>query len=90
MHTDEVTVNVVEAASDALETPIEELPPLSESVDIDALNAIIPLTPTGQPPSVTVTFTYAGLSVAVRAGNIVSVLPIRGEQRGTSGPRSFR
>lgn len=78
-HPDEVTVNVVEAASDAVGASVEELPPLSERVDVDALNEIIPSAPTDQPPSVTVTFSYAGLSVAVRTGNVVSVSPIRAE-----------
>lgn len=78
-HSDEVTLRVVETASDALETPVEELPPLSENIDVDALNAIVPLTPADQPPYVTVTFSYAGLNVGVRAGNTVSVSPIRSE-----------
>lgn len=78
-HSDEVTVSVVETTSAAVGAPIEELPPLSERIDVDALNEIIPSTPADRPPYVTVTFSYAGLSVAVRAGNTVSVSPIRGE-----------
>lgn len=74
-HSDEVTVSVVETTSDAVGASIEELPPLSDQIDVDALNEIIPSTP-DDPPCVTVTFSYAGLSVAVRAGNTVFVSPI--------------
>lgn len=76
---DETTLIVAETISDALETPVEELPPLEDAIDLDALNAIIPSTPADSPPYVTVAFSYSGLNVGVRAGNTVFVSPIGGE-----------
>lgn len=86
---DEIAISIVETASDALNTPVEELPPLSEAVDVDALNAIIPSTATDQPPDVTVTFSYADLTVGVRAGNTVFVSPTHDEKEDLIGEAYF-
>lgn len=64
---------IAEAVSDALETPIEELPPLSSAIDLDGLDALIT---NSQPHDVTVTFSYAGLRVLVHSSNTVYVRPL--------------
>jgi hypothetical protein len=65
---------VTEAASDALETPIEELPPLSQSIDLDGLNAVVNCPDAAD---VTVCFSYAGLRVFVHSSGFVYVRPTR-------------
>lgn len=66
---------VTEVVSGALETPMEELPPLSHAVDLDALDALV--SSNANPPSgVTVTFAYAGLYVVVRSSGTVYATPI--------------
>lgn len=68
-------MTVTETVSDALETPIEDLPPLSNAIDIDALDSLVTSTDGGS-PEVTVTFTYSGLRVHVHSGQIVYVRPV--------------
>jgi hypothetical protein len=75
---EEVTVPIVETAADVLGTGVEDLPPLSESVPIDGLDAVV-ADPT---QDVTVTFTYAGLRVLVRSGGTVYVSPALTERTG--------
>ena len=74
----EVTVSVVETASDVLETEIEDIPPLSESVPIDALNSVV----ADPSQDVTVTFSYAGLWVLVRSDGTVYARPVPDEAAG--------
>lgn len=74
---EEVCVTVTETVSDALETPVEDLPPLSNAIDIDALDALVRSTGAAGSPGVTVTFTYSGLRVLVQSGQIVYVRPLR-------------
>lgn len=64
---------VAETAADALETPVTELPPLSDAVDPDALAALASSPATDSPGGVTITFTYAGLDVVVYGGPTVTV-----------------
>ena len=64
---------ISEAASDALETPVKELPPLSNAIDLDALDAIIT---NNRSHDVTVTFSYAGLRVLVYSNNTVYLRPL--------------
>lgn len=70
---DEVSITVAELAADALETPIEELPPLTNSIDPDALNQIAH---NDSLDDITVAFSYAGLHVSVHADKTVYVEPI--------------
>lgn len=70
----EITFPIVETVSDVLGRPVDDLPPLSDSVDIEALDAIASL---DQSHDVTVTFRYAGLQVLVRSGETVYVSPDR-------------
>jgi hypothetical protein len=74
---DKLTIRISRAASVALETPIEELPPLSEAINPDALESLIVPTPTDSASNVTVTFSYAGLHVFVQTDNTVYVRDIR-------------
>lgn len=73
---DEITVTVSEAVADALATPIEELPPLSNAIDLDALGAIVSSKTNARPPDVTVRFEYLGLEVFVHSGGMVYAQPI--------------
>lgn len=72
---DDALMPVVEALSDALETPVEELPPLSEEISLDGLQAV--MNHSGS-EDVTVTFPYAGLRVFVHSRGIVYVRPLAG------------
>lgn len=75
----EITVALTAAVSDALDTPVEELSPLSAAVDLDALDAIV----TDHPAEdVTVAFTYDGLHVLVHSRGTVYARPIEGGRVG--------
>ena len=71
----EITVSVSEAASEVLETPIEELPPLSDVIDPDALDTLGSTTRDGPPPCITVIFEYAGVELVVRLDEMVYARP---------------
>lgn len=71
---DEILITVAEAVSDALGKPITDLPPLSRSIDLDALDALVNAHPSH---TATVSFTYAGLHVFVQSNNTVSVQPLQ-------------
>lgn len=73
----EITVRVVQAVSDALETPVDELPPLADTIDPDALDALASNEPLSD---VTVSFSYAGRQVLVREGKTVYVQPDTDEE----------
>lgn len=70
--TDDALILITEAVSDALETPIEELPPLSESINLDGLDAIVSASDAAD---VAVIFSYAGLRVFVHSDGFVYVRP---------------
>lgn len=70
---------ITEAASEVLETPAETLPPLSDTIDVDGLEALITDNPTHD---VTVTFAYAGLRVLVHSDRTVYVRPVKHSQTG--------
>lgn len=74
---DEPLMAVAEVVSDALETPIEELPPLSESVDLEGVDRLVTDHPSHD---VTITFSYAGLRVLVHSGPTVYVRPLRADE----------
>lgn len=77
----EICMPITEAAADVLQTPIEELPPLSSSVDIDGLDAIVSNNPDHE---VMIAFSYAGLRVHVHSDDFVYVHPLhRGRQSRT-------
>jgi hypothetical protein len=71
----EITVSVSEAASDVLEAPIEELPPLSDVIDPDALDTLGSTSSDDPPPRVTVIFEYAGVELVVHSGEMVYARP---------------
>ena len=66
-------VTIAEAVSDALDTPMEELPPLSQSVDLEGLRAVTE----DQSHDVTVIFSYAAHRVLVHSNKTVYVRPIQ-------------
>jgi hypothetical protein len=66
---DRPAVMIVEAVSAATGRPTAELPPLQETIDTDALNALL----NGQPSAVTVSFRYAGTVVSVSGNDTVEV-----------------
>jgi hypothetical protein len=71
---EEICVTVTETVSDALGEPVDALPPLSESVDTDGLDALVT---SERAHDVAVTFSYAGMAVLVRADATVYVRPQR-------------
>lgn len=71
---EEICVSVTETVSDALGEPVEGLPPLSDAIDTDGLDAVVT---DDRSHDVTVTFSYAGMSVFVRADSTVYVRPQR-------------
>ena len=71
-NSDRALILVIEAASEALEVPIEDLPPLSESINLDGLDAVVNYS---EDAEVTVTFSYAGLRVFVHSSGLVCVRP---------------
>lgn len=75
----EITVPIAEAVSDTLETPIEELPSLVDTIDLDAVESLVPSTATTGDPHVAVSFTYANLRIWVYSGNTVYVRPTDNE-----------
>lgn len=75
---EEICVTVTETVSQALETPIEDLPPLSNAIDVDALDSLVTLAEEETSQRVMVTFTYSGLEVLVHSGELVYVRPARG------------
>ena len=66
-----VTMAVIRAVSDAIGTGPEELPPLADAVDPDALETLF----AGSRTSAEVSFRYAGRSVTVAADRTVTVAP---------------
>lgn len=83
----EITVSIAETAARTLERPIDELPPLSDSINLDAVETLL-----GDDSSedVTITFPYAGHRVLVHSGETVYIRPIRDEQEGSKQRISFR
>ncbi len=69
--TTEIVVKVVETVAEALEKPLDEVPPLSEVIDPDALVALM------DHRDVTIAFRYADLNVIVQSGGTVYAHPIR-------------
>lgn len=82
---DQTLLLITEAVSDALETPVKELPPLSESISLDGLDAILSHT---DPADVSVSFSYAGLRVFVHSEGVVYVRPAE-EDGGPEFDRPF-
>ncbi len=76
---DRTLVLVTEAVSDALDVPMEDLPPLSETISLDGLDAIMG---DGGADDVTVTFSYAGLRVFVHSEEFVYVRPTGSDDAG--------
>lgn len=63
-------VTVSETAADALHLSTDEIPPLWNAIDPDALATLV------SRPDVTVTFQYAGLDLVVHSGDTVYAQPI--------------
>lgn len=71
---DETTLRIAEAVSDVVGTPIEELPPLSEVINPEAVAALVA---ENHSQDVRITFSYAGVRVLVHSGATVYVRPIQ-------------
>jgi hypothetical protein len=82
---EDVCVTVSETVSNALGEPVDALPPLSEAIDTDGLDAVVT---NDRAQDVTITFSYAGLSVLVRSDSTVYVRPRRAPGRGSGGGRA--
>lgn len=70
---EEISLAIIEAVSEATGTPIEELPLISDSIDPDAIEALVMADSSAD---LTVTFTYAGQRVVLHSDNTVFVQPI--------------
>lgn len=73
----ELTIRVIEAVGEALETPMEDLPPLSNSINIGAVADLVTDDPSHD---VTITFAYAGMRVLIHSNTTIYVSPIRDER----------
>lgn len=73
-------VAITEVVADAVDTPMEDLPPLRESIDPEALMTLLV---DDTSTDVTVTFTYAGRDVLVSNEGIVYVWPPGGSVAAT-------
>lgn len=62
-------LSIVDTVSDALDTPMEQLPTLNESVDLGALVT------EDRSSSVAVSFDYSGLCVLVRSRELIYAQP---------------
>jgi hypothetical protein len=71
MNVPRVSTAVVEKVAESKGIPHTELPPLSDVVDPDALDAIYTAGPTSTQPAVQ--FTYAGCHVVVRSSTDIEV-----------------
>lgn len=67
-------MKIVESASDSLDVPVQDLPPVSDVIDIEAVDRIVP-DQEGE-SGATVTFHYAGLRFVVYPGKSVHVRPV--------------
>jgi hypothetical protein len=76
------SVRVIEVVSDALEVPLEELPPLPHEIDPDALDRLVSEKSGSPSPRVTVWFEYAGLTVIMHSNWMVYVQPIDDKSKG--------
>lgn len=72
----ELTMGIAETVSRALDKPIEELPPLSESISLDGVDAVVSHSSSDD---VQITFTYAGLRVFIDSGQTIYAEPIHEE-----------
>jgi hypothetical protein len=74
--TDQPTETVTEVVSDALEKPVDDLPPLSGAIDPDALDRLVSSNTSTQSPVVTVVFEYASMEVIIHSQEVVYARPI--------------
>lgn len=79
---EEIPVMISDAVADSLEAPMEELPPLSDSIDLDALETLLHSTANEPPSGIAVSFQYAGLRVHVCSGYTVYVRPVSDDREG--------
>ncbi|SMO53757.1 HalOD1 output domain-containing protein [Halorubrum cibi] len=70
----DICVTVSETVSDALDEPVDALPPLFDAIDTDGLASMVT---NDRSHDVTVTFSYAGMRVLVRSDSTVYVDPLR-------------
>ena len=74
--TDQPTETVTEVVSEALEKPVDDLPPLSRVIDPDALDRVVSSNTSTQSPMVTVVFEYASMEVIIHSQEVVYARPI--------------
>ena len=74
--TKQPTETVTEVVSEALEKPVDDLPPLSRVIDPDALNRLVSSNTSTRSPEVTVIFEYASLKVVIHSQEVIYARPI--------------
>lgn len=72
----EIILRISETVSESLDIPVNELPPLSDVIDPDGLDAIVSTTDSAPAGAVSVRFEYAGLELFIHSDDIIYVQPI--------------
>lgn len=66
----EIAVPLSEAVFASLDQPAADLPPLSDAIDLDALERLVPAETS---PEITVAFSYQGLDISIHSGRAICV-----------------
>lgn len=88
MTTDALTTAVTDAVSARTDTPVAELPPLYESVDMDAVGSVVEHTDGRPRADTTVRFAYHGCFVTVDGDGTVDIHDDDGSPVRDTSPRS--
>lgn len=83
---DHIGVTIAEMAADHHDVPVDEMPPIAESIDPDALESMMNPERTDPQPDLYFSFTYASLQVQLRSDETVIVTSHRGERGNSVDP----
>lgn len=72
--TPDLVFPLVEAIAEAKDVAISDLPPLSDTIDLDALERLLA---DDQPDGLTVSFTHAEMRVVVHSADLIYVEPAK-------------
>lgn len=82
---DNIGVTIAEMAASHHGVPVEMMPPISETIDPDALETMINPGRTDPAPDLYLSFTYASLRVQLRSDETVIVTSQRDERDDSTG-----
>lgn len=83
---DHIGVKIAEMAASHHGVPVDMMPPISETIDPDALEAMVNPGRADPAPDLFLSFTYASLQVQLRSDEAIYVTPHSGE---SDGPNRF-